>query len=59
MLAFHATVNATVTGGSAGGLVSPVVSRDEQMLLVFSLLVMITAKKRFDRLDGVAPAPPR
>ena len=32
VLAFHATVNATVTGGSAGGLVSPVVSRDEQML---------------------------
>ena len=40
VLAFHATVNATVTGGSAGGLVSPVVSRDEQMLLVITVMLV-------------------
>jgi putative ABC transport system permease protein len=40
VLAFHATVNATVTGRSAGGLVSPVVSRDKQMLLVITIMLV-------------------
>jgi putative ABC transport system permease protein len=40
VLAFHATVNGTVTGRSAGGLVSPVVSRDEQMLLVITIMLI-------------------
>jgi putative ABC transport system permease protein len=40
VLAFHATVNTTATGGSAGGLVSPVVSRDEQMLTVITIMLI-------------------
>jgi putative ABC transport system permease protein len=40
VLAFAATVNRTVTGASAGGLVSPVVSRDEQMLLVITIMLV-------------------
>ncbi len=40
VLAFHATVSRTVTGRLAGGLVSPVVSRDEQMLLVITIMLI-------------------
>jgi putative ABC transport system permease protein len=40
VLAFHATVSRTVTGKLAGGLVSPVVSRDEQMLLVITIMLI-------------------
>jgi putative ABC transport system permease protein len=40
VLAFHATVSRTVTGGSAGGLTSPVVSRDEQMLTVITIMLV-------------------
>ncbi|HEV2252235.1 MAG TPA: ABC transporter permease [Streptosporangiaceae bacterium] len=40
VLAFHATVSRTVTGSPAGGLVSPVVSRDEQMLLVITIMLI-------------------
>ena len=40
VLAFHATVSRTVTGTLAGGLVSPVVSRDEQMLLVITIMLI-------------------
>ena len=40
VLAFHATVSRTVTGGLAGGLVSPVVSRDKQMLLVITIMLI-------------------
>jgi len=40
VLAFHATVSRTATGKLAGGLVSPVVSRDEQMLLVITIMLI-------------------
>src|SRR5580700_2581603 len=40
VLAFHATVSRTVAGGSAGGLTNPVVSRDEQMLLVITIMLI-------------------
>ena len=40
VLAFHATVSRTATGGSAGGLTNPVVSRDEQMLLVITIMLV-------------------
>ena len=40
VLAFHATVSRTATGRLAGGLVSPVVSRDEQMLLVITIMLI-------------------
>jgi putative ABC transport system permease protein len=40
VLAFHATVNAKITGLSAGGLSSPVVSRDEQVLLVITIMLV-------------------
>ncbi len=40
VLAFHATVSRTATGKLAGGLVSPVVSRDEQMLLVITVMLI-------------------
>jgi putative ABC transport system permease protein len=40
VLAFHATVSGTVTGGPAGGLTSPVVSRDEQVLTVITIMLV-------------------
>ena len=40
VLAFHATVSRTVAGGSAGGLTNPVVSRDEQMLTVITIMLV-------------------
>ncbi len=40
VLAFHATVNGKMTGGSAGGLASPVVSRDGQVLLVITIMLV-------------------
>jgi putative ABC transport system permease protein len=40
VLAFHATVDSKLTGGSAGGLASPVVSRDEQMLTVITIMLI-------------------
>jgi putative ABC transport system permease protein len=44
VLAFHATVNGQLTGGSPAGLntglTSPVVSRDEQMLLVITIMLI-------------------
>jgi putative ABC transport system permease protein len=40
VLAFHATVHANVTGGSTGGLANPVVSRDEQVLTVITIMLV-------------------
>ncbi len=40
VLAFHATVSTTMTGGRAGGLASPVVSRDEQVLTVITIMLV-------------------
>jgi putative ABC transport system permease protein len=40
VLAFHATVSRTATGGSAGGLTNPVVSRDEQVLTVITIMLV-------------------
>jgi ABC-type lipoprotein release transport system permease subunit len=43
VLAFRATVDATLTGGRAGGLVNPVVSRDTQMLAVITVMLVTLA----------------
>jgi putative ABC transport system permease protein len=43
VLAFHATVNTKVAGTSLTGLPNPVVSRDEQMLLVITVILAIMA----------------
>jgi putative ABC transport system permease protein len=40
VLAFHATVNGQLAGASGSGLTSPVVSRDEQMLLVITIMLV-------------------
>ena len=40
VLAFHATVNGQLAGASGSGLTSPVVSRDEQMLLVITIMLI-------------------
>ena len=40
VLAFHATVTGTLTGRSARGLANPAVSRDEQMLLVITVMLI-------------------
>ena len=43
VLAFHATVNGELPGGSSGGLANPVISRDEQMLAVITVMLVILA----------------
>jgi ABC-type antimicrobial peptide transport system permease subunit len=43
VLAFHATVNSKIAGPSLTGLPNPVVSRDEQMLLVITVILAIMA----------------
>jgi putative ABC transport system permease protein len=43
VLAFHATVNDRLPGRSSGGLANPVVSRDEQMLLVITVMLVTLA----------------
>ena len=44
VLAFHATVNGNLAGQSAaGGLANPVVSRDEQVLAVITVVLVILA----------------
>ncbi len=43
VLAFRATVDATLTGGLADGLVNPVVSRDTQMLAVITVMLVTLA----------------
>jgi ABC-type lipoprotein release transport system permease subunit len=43
VLAFHATVNEELPGGSAGRLANPVVARDEQMLLVITVVLVVLA----------------
>jgi putative ABC transport system permease protein len=40
VLAFHATVNGKTTGVSTGGLANPVVSRDEQVLTVITIMLV-------------------
>jgi putative ABC transport system permease protein len=40
VLAFHATVNGKTAGVSAGGLANPVVSRDEQVLTVITVMLI-------------------
>jgi ABC-type lipoprotein release transport system permease subunit len=40
VLAFRATVNGKTLGGSAGGLANPVVSRDEQVLTVITIMLI-------------------
>jgi putative ABC transport system permease protein len=40
VLAFHATVSRMTAGGSAGGFTNPVVSRDEQVLLVITIMLV-------------------
>jgi ABC-type antimicrobial peptide transport system permease subunit len=40
VLAFHATVRANTAGMSAGGLTNPVVSRDEQVLTVITIMLI-------------------
>jgi putative ABC transport system permease protein len=39
-LSFHAAVNGKTLGGSAGGLANPVVSRDEQVLTVITIMLI-------------------
>jgi putative ABC transport system permease protein len=43
VLAFHATVNGELPGGSSRGLANPVISRDEQMLAVITVMLVILA----------------
>ena len=43
VLAFHATVHGDLPAGSSGGLGNPVVSRDEQMLTVITVTLVILA----------------
>ena len=43
VLAFHATVNGRLPGGPAGRLANPVISRDEQMLAVITVVLIILA----------------
>ena len=43
VLAFHATVHKELPGGSAGRLANPVVARDEQMLLVITVMLVVLA----------------
>ena len=43
VLAFHATVNQELPGGSSGRLANPVVARDEQMLLVITVVLVVLA----------------
>jgi ABC-type lipoprotein release transport system permease subunit len=40
VLSFHAAVNGKTLGGSAGGLANPVVSRDEQVLTVITIMLI-------------------
>ncbi len=40
VIAFHATVQAKTTGMSTGGLINPVVSRDEQVLTVITIMLI-------------------
>lgn len=50
VLAFHATVSGSLPGQSgAAGLVNPVVSRDEQMLTVITVALVILAARRRHR----------
>ena len=43
VLAFHATVNQELPGRSAGRLANPVIARDEQMLLVITVVLVVLA----------------
>jgi putative ABC transport system permease protein len=43
VLAFHATVDKRTSGASAGGLPNPVAIRDEQMLLVITIMLVTLA----------------